>query len=152
MSSLPATPPSSAPIVVADTGAAFEVLRQSLGGGVVLVAAHTLQQAKALVTADTPLVLCDCHFDEGRMYELLRYMKARPALSRVPFLAIRVSEGELEDAMYESVKIATKALGADGFIDLFRWQVRHGEAEAAHRLTRSIELLASGGRLPDTTT
>ena len=54
--------------------------------------------------------------------------------------------------MYESVKIATKALGADGFIDLYRWRMRYGEAEAFHRLTRSIDALAGGGKMPDTNT
>jgi len=140
----PAQPSTWPPIIVADTGTSVDVLRDSLQGAYSLACAQTMAQAQRLVLPETPLVLCDCQFDDGRMYDLLRYMKATPALSTVPFMAIRVREGKLDDAMYESVKIATRALGANGFVDLFRWQLRYGEAEARHRLTQCIEALARG--------
>jgi hypothetical protein len=90
------------------------------------------------------LVVCGCHFDEGRMYDLLRHMKATPELARVPFMAVRCVEGDmaLDDALFESVKIAVRALGGNAFVDLLRWQRRHGEAEAAHRLTQLVQDLA----------
>jgi CheY-like chemotaxis protein len=146
---LHAVPPSMAPIVVADHGEALDILRTSLPATRPLVAADSLAQARRLITADTPLVLCDCHFDDGRMYDLLRWLKTS-GLAAVPFLAIRVREGELDDAMYESVQIATGALGGNGFIDLYRWQLRYGAAEAARRLTQQIEALALGapGSMP----
>lgn len=132
------------PIVVADTGDAFALLRDSLGAGLQLANATTLAQARKLIDADTPLVLCDCHFDDGRMYDLLRYLKATPVLAAVPFLAIRVQEGELDDAMYESVKIATHALGGDGFVDLFRWRMKYGEQAASRKLAEKLSQLATG--------
>ena len=123
--------PTFPPIVVADQGEAMQVLRRSLPPHLGLAAAATLEQAKRLVEPDTPLVLCDPHFDDGRMYDLLRWLKGRQDLQRVRFMAVRVREGELDDTLYESVKIATEALGADGFVDLFRWQVRYGPDTAA---------------------
>ncbi|HYF21023.1 MAG TPA: hypothetical protein VEA40_24365 [Ramlibacter sp.] len=131
-------------ILVADTGGTLEVLRGELPARWALTAAGTLEQAKSLLREDTPLVVCDCHFDDGRMYDLLRYLKSRPQLQSVPFLAVRAREGELDDAMYESIKIAVDALGGDGFVDLFRWRVRYGEAEAARRLARRAQALALG--------
>lgn len=140
--------PASASIVLATQGEAVKVLQGSLAG-LSLATATTFEQARRLLDAHTPLVLCDCHFDDGRMYDLLRWMKASPSLATVPFLAVRLRQGELDDAMYESVKIATRALGADGFVDLHRWQLRHGKAEAAQRLVRCIQALAAGEPIPD---
>jgi CheY-like chemotaxis protein len=132
------------PIVVADRGEALAVLRTALPDTLPLVAADTVDQARSLITPDTPLVLCDCHFDDGRMYELLRWLKSSGGLAGVPFMAIRAREGELDDAMYEGVKIATSALGGNGFIDLYRWQLRYGPAEAAKRFAQRIAALALG--------
>src|SRR5690348_10462447 len=108
------------PIVVADTGDAVDQLQQSLAGVWPLASAQTLAGARQAVNGDTPLILCGCHFDEGRMYDLLRWVRGQPALRHIPFLTTRVLEGELDDAMYESVKIATGALGGNGFVDLMR--------------------------------
>jgi hypothetical protein len=131
------------PIVVADSGPGVELVRGTLAGSpFTLLAAETLTQAKSALSADTPLVLCGCHFDDGRLYDLLRYMKARPALNSIPFLTVRAHAGELDDAMYESVKIATSALGGNGFIDLFRWQRLYGKAEAARQFAEHVGALA----------
>ena len=133
-----------APIVVADIPAGFDLLRPWLEGEFQLVPAQTLEQACRLVRTETPLVLCGVHFDDGRMYDLLTFMKGRPALAAVPFLAVRLRPGELDDAIYQSVKIAVTALGGDGFVDLFRWQARHGEQEGARRLVEQVRRLATG--------
>lgn len=133
------------PVVVADTPEAFDRLQQSVTAPFRFVAAPTYASARQLIQPDTALVVCGCHFDDGHMYDLLRFMKARPELKDIPFLAIRILEGELDDTIYESVKIATRALGANGFIDLFRLQRQHGEAEANHRLTQRILALAGSG-------
>ena len=130
------------PILVADSADAFQLLSESVVSTFVFRHVATMAEARQALQSDTPLVVCGCHFDEGRMYDLLRYMKATPPLSDVPFMAIRALEGELEDALYESVKIATRALGGDSFVDLFRWQRIYGEADAAHRLTQRILSLA----------
>ena len=140
----PPDAPPAAPIVVADSLDGFDLLRPWLEGEFGLAAAHTLEQACRLVTTETPLVLCGVHFDDGRMYDLLTYLKGRPALAAVPFLAVRLRPGELDDAIYQSVKIAVTALGGDGFLDLFRWQSRHGEQEGAFRLVDQVRRLATG--------
>jgi hypothetical protein len=77
------------------------------------------------------------------MYDLLRHLKGAPELRSVPFMAVRCIEGELEDALYESVKIAVRALGGNAFVDLLRWQRRWGPAEASHRLTHLVQTLSA---------
>ncbi len=140
------TPPATgSPIVLADHADGVELLRGTLAGVPLgLVGAHTLPEARAAVGPATPLVICGCHFDDGRMYELLRHLKSQAALESIPFLSVRAVAGELEDAMYESVKIATHVLGGSGFIDLFRWRRLYGEAEAGRQFAQRVAELARG--------
>lgn len=135
---------SSAPILVADQPESFDVFRRSLASAIPLVHASGFDEARAALKEQRPaLVVCGCHFDEGRMYDVLRFLKATPGLQHVPFMAVRCVQGELlDDTLYESVKIAVRALGGDAFVDLLRWQQRWGEAEAAHRLTQRVQQLA----------
>lgn len=136
----------SAPILIADEADAFQAFRAALASSHPLVHAETLEQARAALAGGCALVVCGCHFDEGRMYDLLRHLKATPELRSLPFLAVRCVESELlDDALYESVKIAVRALGGNAFVDLLRWQRRWGEAEASHRLTLLVDSLAQAG-------
>jgi CheY-like chemotaxis protein len=130
-------------ILVADDPAPFVAFRAALASTFTLVHASTLEKAKDALEPAPTLVVCGCHFDEGRMYDLLRCIKAAPDLRNVPFMAVRCIEGELDDALYESVKIAVRALGGNTFVDLPRWQRRWGAAEASHRLTRLVQMLAT---------
>ena len=133
---------SSPSILVADEAASFDAFRAALTTDLPLTRVSTLEQARRALADPPSLVVCGCHFDEGRMYDLLRHMKGVPELRGVPFMAVRCIEGELEDALYESVKIAVRALGGNAFVDLLRWQQRWGAAEASHRLTHLVQTLA----------
>ena len=130
-------------ILVADAPDAVEVFRAALTSTFELVPVNTFSQARAALQPPPALVVCGCHFDEGRMYDLLRVLKATPELQRVPFMAVRCLEGELDDALYESVKIAVRALGGNAFVDLLRWQRRWGAPEASHRLTHLVQTLVN---------
>lgn len=139
---------STAPrILVADQPDSFEVFRRALTSAFDLTHAANFNAAKAALTAPPALVVCGCHFDEGRMYDLLRFLKAAPGLDHVPFIATRCVPGELlDDALYESVKIAVRALGGNAFVDLLRWQQRWGAPEASHRLTDLVQKLVAAPR------
>lgn len=126
---------------MADEVDAIAVFRQMLVTTLAVDSAVTLREAREALQRPAALVVCGCHFDEGRMYDLLRHMKATPQLAGIPFLAIRCIEGELDDALYESVKIAVRALGGNAFVDVPRWQRKYGVAEAAHRLTTLVHAL-----------
>lgn len=138
--------PHGAPILVADLPESFEAFRDALTSSHPLVYAGTFEQAKAALADPPALVVCGCHFEEGRMYDVLRYLKALPGCGNIPFLAVRCVPGELlDDTLYESVKIAVRALGGNAFVDLLRWQRRWGVAEASHRLTRLVDTLVATG-------
>lgn len=135
---------TTARILIADTPDGVAAFHRALTASFEVIAVHSLDEAKKGLGEAPSVVVCGCHFDEGRMYDLLRYLKATTGLAGVPFMAVRCVEGELalDDALYESVKIAVRALGGNAFVDLLRWQRRYGEAEAGHRLTALVESLA----------
>jgi hypothetical protein len=131
-------------ILVADLPDSFEVFRRALTSAFELTHAATFDDAKSALMDPPALVVCGCHFDEGRMYDLLRFLKAAPGLDHIPFIAVRCVPGELlDDALYESVKIAVRALGGNAFVDLLRWQRRWGAVEASHRLTQLVQTLVA---------
>ena len=97
---------STPTILVADDAASFQALRDALASVLPLARVGTLEQARRALDARPPVVVCGCHFDEGRMYDLLRHVKASAAFSTLPFRAVRCIEGELEldDALYAKVE------------------------------------------------
>lgn len=131
-----------AQVLVADDRESIEAFRRALTSPFHVVRATSFEEALAALADPPDVVVCGCHFDEGRMYDLLRHMKATRNLARIPFLAVRVMEGELDDPLYESVKIAVRALGGNAFVDLLRWRRKYGDAEATERITRLLESLA----------
>ncbi len=134
---------SPARILVADPPEAFEVFRRALARPYALEHVATFDEAMRALRPAPALVVCGCHFEEGRMFELLRALKREPGCERVPFLAVRCMRGQtaLDDTLYDSVKITVDALGGQGFADVIWWQQRFGEDEASRRLGLLVDKL-----------
>lgn len=130
-------------ILIADVPETVDICRRWLAGPFTLVHAAQLDDAVQALHGPIDLVVCGVHFNEGRMYDLLRHLKLSPALERLPFVAIRCVEGELEfdGALHESVKIAVQALGGNAFVDLLRWQRQYGAQEAGRRFSEFLKQL-----------
>jgi hypothetical protein len=80
------------------------------------------------------MIVCGVHFDEGRMFDLLRRVKGDPALSQVLFVPVLGALPANSSAMGDSIRSATATLGADGFIDLSRMSARLSQREVAEKL------------------
>lgn len=90
----------------------------------------SLAQAQALRYAKLDLIVCCTQFDSSQMFELLRYCKASATMRTTPVLCLRAVEGAYDDAAFQSVSVACKALGAVGFFDLSRKTVESGRTLA----------------------
>lgn len=114
-----------------------------------LVPCVTLDMAKEAVRDDIDVILCGLHFDESRMFELLRYVKADPSLREIPFLCIKTLAGKVEPTFDESIRIATKALGAVGFFDLAAKIDKVGPERAKSEIAEYIEnIVINSERFP----
>jgi hypothetical protein len=112
---------------------AQETVRHLLDDDVELKSVATLQEAREALGVDDAIVLalCGVHFDESRMYDLLRYVRATyPAL---PFLCCRVLDSEIPQISREAIRIAAEALGATFFIDLPSLRKQLGAPEGEQR-------------------
>jgi hypothetical protein len=113
------------------------------GANFLLVPCMSLASAKASVYDKIDLIVCGMHFDDSRMFDLLRFVKADPEIRTIPFLCVKAVEGSLDATFYQSVKIATQALGADGFFDLSELRKKLGEEQALEEIGKYISHLVS---------
>jgi PleD family two-component response regulator len=102
----------------------------------------TLEEAqKLLVSEHFDAIVCNVHFDNNRMFDLLHFAKSHPRTSSLPFLCVLSKPGMLSAAIFESVRMASKALGATDFIPLHDWRTELGDAAAEKRLRQRIRAL-----------
>jgi hypothetical protein len=104
-------------ILVAARKVAFQALAPILDPCATLVHAETLGKALSeLQRKDVDLVLATADFDDSRMFDLFRTIKAK--YSGMPFIGCRALDSELNKISTEGVRIASEVLGAAAFLDL----------------------------------
>jgi hypothetical protein len=80
---------------------------------------HTLAAAlRALAGEDFDLVLIGMHFDDSRMFDLLREVRSGSRNSAVPVLCYRMRPLAFMAVSTQVIEVTVKALGAQGFADL----------------------------------
>jgi hypothetical protein len=99
-----------------------------------LIFCHSLAEVEEQLGPEIDAVVCGTNFDESRMFDLLRAVKADARYKSIPFVCIKVLDGVLHDATYASVKKASTLMGASGFFDLAQARAELGKAEAAAEL------------------
>lgn len=86
-----------------------------------LTYARNFTDAEAALKADGfDLIMIGSRFDESRMFDLLRYLKADPKYSAIPvicFRGIRFAARE-DESLLRIVEMACKEIGANCFLDL----------------------------------
>lgn len=116
-------------ILVADGGE--RRIAQILTGHDV-VAVRTLAEAqRALAGERFDLVIVAVHFDESRMFDLLRYLQASD--HKGPVVCVRSHHFVSPAITIEGLGIAAKALGATMFLDL-TWYADDAQGNGAVRL------------------
>ena len=126
-------------VLVADGARGIAIAERMLSGTCVVVGATSTSDAlRRLGAGGISLVLCDVEFDDSRMFDLLRYVRAEPSTRGIPFLCVRTRQGELAPAVVEGLDIASRALGGAGFVDLVRLRRDLGEDAAASELRRLV--------------
>lgn len=123
--------------LVAAAPRSFDPIVSALGSAFQLVHASHLSQAKSFLSEPFDVIVCGMHFDDSRMFDLLRYAKAEERTRPIPFLAVKATAGDLSPTLLQSVEIACGALGAEKFVDLSEWETRFG-IEATHARFRAL--------------
>jgi hypothetical protein len=105
-------------VLAACTKMAIPTLERVLEGRAALLPVHTLADAMALLRRDDDieLVVAGMHFDESRMFDLLRYV--RHAFPLMPFVSCRVLGTRLAPASIDAVAMSSSSLGAVAHFDV----------------------------------
>ena len=95
-----------------------DVMRRVFGDEFDVINCTTLAEAQAALSADLSMIACGVHFDDGRMFDLLKLVKAEPQLSAIPFWGVLRDEGLLSSAITRGIRTAMKSMGANGLFNL----------------------------------
>ena len=109
---------SQAKVLVADIPEADDKIRECLPG-------HDLHFVRTLGAAirelrrdGYQLIVIGMHFDDSRMFELLRYVRTLHQHKDVPVVCVQCEEVMLSEAVLKNMEDAVKALGGNAFVDL----------------------------------
>ncbi len=112
----PPSPLRGQPILAAVEG--IERLSRILEGHELTVP-KSIDEAKAeLQRRKFAMILLGVHFDESRMFELLRLVRTYKANERTPVVCMLTSESRLSDVAVEGLDHAVKAMLANAFLNL----------------------------------
>lgn len=101
--------------------AATERLRRILQGHELTVAAHVEEAKAELQKREFDMVILGVHFDESRMFELLRLVRTFPMNQLTPVVCMLTAPSRLSDVAIEGIDHAVKAMLANAFLNLSRF-------------------------------
>src|SRR4051794_21969321 len=104
-------------VLVAD-GPEIEARLAPVLGGHELSVAHTLHEAAGLIERrEFDLIVVGVHFDESRMFDLLRYLRSAGRNRATPAVCVLGRRFESQTISIEGLEIAARALAANAFVD-----------------------------------
>jgi PleD family two-component response regulator len=84
-----------------------------------LAYAHTLEEAEGLLAARIfDLIAISVHFDESRMFDLLRHVRWHERHRTTPVVCLLTADFTRHAIAAEGLEIAVKALGGTAYLDL----------------------------------
>ena len=125
-------------VLVAIRSEDADVMHHVFGDEFEVISCITLAEAQAALSPDLAMIACGVHFDDGRMFDLLKQVKADPRLCAIPFWGILRDEGLLSSAITRGIRTAMKSMGAHGLFNLSQVDTDGDEAFAYRELRNSI--------------
>ena len=105
-------------VLVADVAEMDETVRSCLPDHD-LTFVRTMNEAVHELRRDGyQMVVIGLHFDESRMFELLRYVRSLPQFKTIPVICVQCLDVILSEAVLKNMDDAVKALGGTAFVDL----------------------------------
>ena len=138
---MPESVPSRKKLLVADVPEMRPRLSRILGG-LELAFAATLEDAvRAMSRRTFDLIVIGVHFDESRMFDLMRHVRLDENNSAKPVVCVRGHLLESTAISLEGLDIAIKALSGSGFVDFARFSDdAAGDAAIRRIIDRVLEI------------
>lgn len=103
-----------------------------------VVFCHTYEDALAKLDDTVKLITCGVHFDNGRVFDLLRYVRDNRRTEHLPFFIMLGASSRYSPAIVHGIKAAADLLKVTGFTDLTRFADKIGKEEAFAALRQGI--------------
>jgi len=87
------------------------------------------------------MIVCGIHYDNSRLFELLRAANANPKLAAIPFVCVRLLGSNLAPALIQTWK--SPAARSRQFLDLYVLERSLGLEKAESELGRILLALAN---------
>jgi DNA-binding response OmpR family regulator len=105
-------------VLVADVPEAHARLAAALNGAELRFAQTLGEALRALREEDFELLLAGVHFDESRMFDLLRAVRSGRRNHQVPIVCIRTRRNAFATLTPNALEVTIKALNANAYVDL----------------------------------
>jgi CheY-like chemotaxis protein len=121
-------------LLVADQPAGIALVRRALGGKAIVWGVSDKPSALTALARRVDLIVCGPRFDDSRMFELLREVKADDRFADLPIVCLHSGTVSLPGST-EGFKIACQALGVGTFLDWSELARRVGAEQAERELS-----------------
>jgi hypothetical protein len=123
-------------ILIADVPELDQRLARALAG-YTLAFVRTLDGARQMLeTSDISLLVTGIHFDDSRMFDLVREVRAHGHKADLPIVCLRAMRLSPVAISSQTLAVTCRALNANAFIDLTGFAT---EAEADENLRQTVE-------------
>lgn len=138
-------PKQRSKLLIATRPRGVESMTRALSSEFDLVFCQSMAEAQDLLEHERfDLIGSGTNFDDSRMFDLLRYVKAQSSTKSTPFVCIKVRHGILPPEAYETIAKAVILCGAAAFIDYGKWVNELGEEDATQELCRTLHQIIAG--------
>jgi hypothetical protein len=113
------------------------------------VICHTFDEACAKLDDSISLVTCGVHFDNGKVFDLLRLVRESTRTENLPFFILLGAGSRYSPAIIHGIRSAAKLMKVTAFTDLARFSDKIGKDESIAALRQGIrDAIAAGEQLP----
>lgn len=127
-------------VFIADTEAGIDDIKRVLGQQHEFISVDTVDEALGALTVQTfDLILIGVHFDQSRMFDLLRDVPNIQTNADTPVICFCTRVTALTRKMHESIEVTTIAMGAWMYLDQHEFNVtKDPDAELRHIIERCL--------------
>jgi hypothetical protein len=99
---------------------------------------HSYAEACARLDDSVRLVTCGVHFDNGNVFDLLRFVRENPRTANLPFFILLGAGSRYSPAIVHGIRAAAKLLKVTAFTDLTRFSDKLGTDASIDVLRQGI--------------
>ena len=125
-------------VLVADVPETHARLAAVLDGAEVRFVATLGEAMRALAEEDFGLVVISVHFDDSRMFDLLRAVRAGGRNAQAPVLCVRLRRLAFATLTPQALEVTVKALRGNGYVDLTAFANDDGGNAAIRQLLETV--------------